>query len=224
VAGWIVAGILLVVVAVPLVLGGQVGAEAAHRLYVPLAANDASPTPTVTPFPTATATAAGAPVPAPAPVGSRTATEVVIRFPTETPTPRPPTVTRTPTPTRTASPTSSASATPTHTASPTPATCVTGLAVSVTALDKAGEIVTVSGSGELSGWYLVSEAGGQRYTFPTGFRLEGSVQVRSGVAYFDDTATMLWWRSSSVWNNSSDDDAFLYDCAGTLVTQFDDGV
>ena len=40
---------------------------------------------------------------------------------------------------------------------------------------------------------------------------------------FANSASVLWWLSANVWNNSSNDDAALYNCNGELVQTFDDG-
>jgi hypothetical protein len=66
--------------------------------------------------------------------------------------------------------------------------------------------------------------GRQTFNFPSGFVASGTLQVRSGVAQFANTATSLWWTAANVWNNSTDDDAALYDCNGQLVQVFDDGM
>ncbi|MBI2766230.1 MAG: MBL fold metallo-hydrolase [Chloroflexi bacterium] len=130
-----------------------------------------------------------------------------------TPTPAPPV------------PTPTATVTPTPTPTPTPTTAVTcgSATATITALDKVGEVVTVSGAGLMTGWYIISESGNQRFDFPSGFTLSGSVQVKSGTPQFANSATMLWWSAAALWTNSSDDDAFLYNCQGSLVSTFEDG-
>ncbi len=75
----------------------------------------------------------------------------------------------------------------------------------------------------MTGWYIISESGNQRFDFPTGYVGSGSVQIRSGVAQFPNTQTELWWSGANLWNNSSDDDAFLYNCLGPQVDFFDAG-
>ncbi len=131
----------------------------------------------------------------------------------------------TPTPIQSATPTSTPSPTPFGTATPSPTT--TGLCQAATAtinaLDKVLEYVTVSGSGNLNGWYLISTRGNQRFDFPANFTLSGSVQVRSGTPFFPNSPSQLWWTSANMWNNSDDDDAILYDCNGQQRSYFDDG-
>jgi micrococcal nuclease len=131
----------------------------------------------------------------------------------------------TPTPQLSPSPTLTPSPTPIGTATPTPTVsgaCGTASA-QITGLDKVLEIVTISGAGNLSGWYLISVRGNQRYDFPNNFTLNGTVQVRSAVAAFSNSPTQLWWTSANQWNNSDDDDAVLYNCLGQQVSYFDDG-
>ena len=101
-----------------------------------------------------------------------------------------------------------------------------GATAEITGLEKQGppEAVTLSGSGDLTGWYLISVRGNQRFDFPSGFFLDGAVQILSATPSFQNSGVLLFWRSSNVWNNSSDDDAELYDCDGNLVRVFDDGM
>jgi hypothetical protein len=116
--------------------------------------------------------------------------------------------------------------TPASTSTPT-ATATTGACggatAEITALDKGGETVSVTGTGNMTGWYLISESGSQRFDFPNGFTLNGTVTIYSGTTQFPNTPTSLWWSGSNFWNNSSDDDAFLYNCTGGLVDVFEDG-
>ncbi|MEO8538126.1 MAG: MBL fold metallo-hydrolase [bacterium] len=98
-----------------------------------------------------------------------------------------------------------------------------GATATIVGVDKVGEVVTLSASGNLTGWRLVSLTGSQSFDFPSGFVATGTVQVRSAVPIFANTATTLWWSTSNVWNNSSNDDAALYNCVGQLVQTFDDG-
>ena len=65
--------------------------------------------------------------------------------------------------------------------------------------------------------------GEQRYDFPDGFNLDGSVSILSGDDARPNTDLELFWTARNVWNHSSDDDVELYDCAGALVSRYDDG-
>jgi len=115
--------------------------------------------------------------------------------------------------------------TPAPTDGPTAAPSACGGAVAkISVLAKAlvPEVVTVTGSGDLTGFYLISVTGNQRFDFPSGFVLSGSVEVLSAVPQFPDTATQLWWTARNHWNNRSDDDAELYDCTGARVSFWDD--
>lgn len=127
----------------------------------------------------------------------------------------------TPTPAQSATPPT----TPIGTATPTPtvSSACGSASAQITALDKVLEVVTVSGSGNLTGWYLISVRGNQRFDFPSNFTLNGSVQIRSGAAAFPNTSAQLWWSAASQWNNSEDDDAILYNCSGQQASYFDDG-
>jgi hypothetical protein len=111
-------------------------------------------------------------------------------------------------------------------ATPTPfaSSACHGTSATITALDKLGEHVTVSGSGDMTGWYLLSENGNQRFDFPFGFALNGAVVIDSGRPPFPPSSQNLWWITSTVWNNTADDDALLYDCVGVLAMRFDDGM
>lgn len=141
-----------------------------------------------------------------------------------------PTATATPTSTGTASPTASATltqaptatSTATPTATPTTATCAAATAT-IAALDKSGESVTISGAGLLTGWYVISESGNQRFDFPAGYILNGSVILDSGPGASHNPPATLLWTTENIWNNSEDDDAFLYDCQGALRSAFEDG-
>lgn len=131
----------------------------------------------------------------------------------------------TPTPIQSATATPTSSPTPFGTATPTPTASGACQAASatITGLDKVLEIVTVSGSGNLDGWYLISTRGDQRFDFPDNFTLSGSVQIRAATAPFPNSSGQLWWTSANQWNNSEDDDAVLYDCTGQQRSYFDDG-
>jgi hypothetical protein len=142
--------------------------------------------------------------------------------PTATATTATSTTTVTPTPaTATATPT----ATPTTvTATPTVGGCSAATAT-ITGLSKSSnpETVTVSGNGLLTGWYIISESGNQRFDFPAGYTLSGSVTIASASAATANPPSVLLWTTQNVWNNSADDDAFLYDCQGVLRSTFEDG-
>ena len=100
-----------------------------------------------------------------------------------------------------------------------------GASAEIISLDKTSkpEVVTISGSGDLTGWSLVSVRGQQRYEFPEGFVLNATVEIQSFTPQFGDSSSMLFWTAGPIWNNSEDDDVDIYDCNGDLVSTFDDG-
>ncbi len=176
------------------------------------AKSDPSPAPTAIAVPI---NPTEAPAPTPAPQPAATAAPTPTPVPTATTTPAP-----TPAPTATAtSPPSPAAAAPAE------SNLCGGASARITDLDKRGtpEVVTITGAGDLTGWHLVSVRGNQRFDFPDGFVLDGSVRILSGAEPAPDTASQLSWNRQNVWNNAADDDAELYDCAGALVSAFDDG-
>jgi endonuclease YncB( thermonuclease family) len=132
----------------------------------------------------------------------------------------------TPTPQQSATPTSTPSPTQSGTATPTPtvAGSCSSASATITSLDKVLEVVTISGSGNLTGWYLISVRGNQRFDFPNNFTLAGNVQIKSGTPAFQNSSTQLWWTAANQWNNSDDDDAILYNCLGQQVSYFNDGI
>ena len=93
----------------------------------------------------------------------------------------------------------------------------------INALDKGAEYIEITNSSnesiDLTGWYIVSVKGNQKYTFPDGYTLDAgaSIKVASGKANGD-----LQWTTDNVWNNSESDSAELYDNSGTLVSRWDD--
>ncbi len=113
--------------------------------------------------------------------------------------------------------------TSTPTATPTTGTCASATG-DIVALDKAGETVTVNAQGLMTGWYIVSESGNQRFDFPDGYVGNGNVTIYSGTPQFTNSQSMLWWSGSNLWNNGSDDDATLFDCNDTQRDFFEDGM
>lgn len=157
----------------------------------------------------------GAPLPTSTPTGVSSATNTATSAATATPT-------KTATPTVPGSPT----ATPTRTNTPPPTLAVCGGSTAqISGLNKSGspETVAITGSGLMTGWYLISESGNQRFDFPAGYFLNSSVVIESGPGATHAPPARLLWTNSNIWNNSSDDDAFLYDCTGALKSTFEDG-
>ena len=184
-----------------------------------------TPTTTRTPSPSPSVTATRPPSPTPSPTATKPADPrpfkaVIVQLANDATASDDLSVTPIGGTTATPTPTPTATATPTPTV---PLVCG-GTRATITALDKLGERVTVSGTGDMTGWFLISEGGNQRFDFPSGFMLSGAVQIVSGRNPFAATATSLWWVTSTVWSNTTDDDALLYDCTGKLVMRFDDGM
>ncbi|MGI6368919.1 MAG: thermonuclease family protein [Anaerolineae bacterium] len=103
----------------------------------------------------------------------------------------------------------------------------TGLGVHLAAVHKRGkpETVTVTNNGalpvDLTGWWLLSVRGSQRYAFPPGTQLAPgeSLVVYSGAGA--DPSVPLFWTSDNVWNNSESDPAELYDASGALIDRWE---
>jgi hypothetical protein len=104
-----------------------------------------------------------------------------------------------------------------------------GASATITALNKQhpNETVVVTGSGDLTGWHLESNynsgPGVERYDFPGGFQLDGSVTIYSAAAQADVPPGHLWWTHLPMWDGGHSDDALLFNCEGALVSTFDDG-
>jgi len=79
------------------------------------------------------------------------------------------------------------------------------------------ESLTIEGQGDMTGWSVISSPGDQRFNFPDGFTLDGTVAIYSGVRRFATTSTTLWWSADEVWDDLGVEGAYLYDCNGVLV-------
>ncbi|MDP2719192.1 MAG: lamin tail domain-containing protein [Dehalococcoidia bacterium] len=163
------------------------------------------PSPVSTPLPVSQITPSPAPVVTPAATAS----------PIPTPTPSPP-----PSPTPTFSPT------PSPTIVPTPAGTPQNAAIKIVSIDKEAEIVIiVNGSDsivDLTGWYLLSKTGNQKYNFPQGFVLESgkTVKVLSGRDAASSGADELIWSRAYIWNNNEPDPGELYNASGQLISTY----
>jgi hypothetical protein len=104
-----------------------------------------------------------------------------------------------------------------------------GTTAEVTALNKQhpNETVVVTGRGDMTGWVLESSynsgPGVERFEFPGGFLLDGTVTIYSAAAVATVPPGDLWWTHLPMWDGGHNDDALLYNCEGTLVSTFDDG-
>ncbi len=98
--------------------------------------------------------------------------------------------------------------------------------VRITAKQKATEpeLVTLTNEGlepvDLTGWWLLSVRGSQRFDLPPGLVLEpgASVTIYSGPGAAE--AGGLFWTEAHVWNQSQSDPAELYNAAGELVDRW----
>jgi competence protein ComEC len=96
--------------------------------------------------------------------------------------------------------------------------------VYISDVDLDGETATVmNASGEnvdISGWYLVSEEGNQRYDFPQGSTIEEGyyITVWSGPDAENRPPYYQLWTNGYIWNNSGDA-ALLYNAQGELVSE-----
>ena len=117
---------------------------------------------------------------------------------------------------RFAPPAGAATPTPTPVPTPTPGASCGGTSARISDFNLSAETVTVSGNGSMSGWRIDSRTGSQRFNFPSGFNLSGSVRIQSGPGSCSPSSTLLCWTTANIWNNNGDA-ASLYDCQGNLV-------
>jgi len=75
-----------------------------------------------------------------------------------------------------------------------------------------------TGARDLTGWYIVSVIGGERFYFPEGYILDSAhlVQVESGTSALNNPPLQLLWSSGSIWSNSGDK-AILYNSSDEIV-------
>ena len=115
---------------------------------------------------------------------------------------------------------SSSSSTP-KPVQPVPAVSTGSLVIST--IDLSAEVVTIMNNSEkvvnLTGWKLVSEAGNQAFSFPSGTTLPAgeTLKVVSGKNAKAET-NVLVWTDSNIWNNDGDPGA-LYNAEGQLVSR-----
>lgn len=145
-------------------------------------------------------------------------------MPTAVPTPAPTTV-PTPAPTAVPTPVPTATLAPKPTVTPTIAPVETSIKVPVviTGLDKRAECVYVSNKSnidiDLTGWYIVSVTGDQKYEFPKGYIIPANSEIKV-VSY--EAVGDLVWTTANIWNNSKSDPAELYNAEGKLQSTWDD--
>ena len=96
--------------------------------------------------------------------------------------------------------------------------------VSIASVDNKEDCITLQNTGaaaaDLSGWYIVSERGGQIFVLPEGTALApGGALVISSLS--SDRKGDLVWPDKKVWHKSKDDAAYLYDVYGRLIDSVD---
>lgn len=113
---------------------------------------------------------------------------------------------------------------PDHQSAPVEPSQPTESKVSITGLDLAGEKVTIKNSGstnvDLSGWYIISVEGNQKFSFPSGTVIKPGVSIKivSGPNAVAGT-NQLVWSKANIWNNSGDT-ARLFNNKGVLISEF----
>lgn len=87
-------------------------------------------------------------------------------------------------------------------------------------VSKAEQLVTIRNEGkeevELSGWFIVSERGGELFRFPDGSVIEGGAEVTVASNDHRGEADYMWG-AAKVWHKSKDDTAILIDSHGNLI-------
>ncbi|MDO5436162.1 MAG: MBL fold metallo-hydrolase [Clostridia bacterium] len=73
---------------------------------------------------------------------------------------------------------------------------------------------------DISGWYLLSERGGEIFVFPAGTVLPAGGSFVVSSLSSDDTGHFVW-QEKNVWHNKKDDRALLYDAYGRLIDMLD---
>lgn len=95
--------------------------------------------------------------------------------------------------------------------------------VYISDVDLEWESVTVMNDSDknvdISGWYLISEEGNQRYDFPEGSVIQAGyyIKVLSGPKAYEGSYEQIWTKGY-IWNNDGDA-ALLYNAEGKLVSE-----
>lgn len=92
-------------------------------------------------------------------------------------------------------------------------------ALSITAIDKQTQTVTISNSGgdaDISGYMLYSERGGELFVFPEGARIAAGQTVTVACGSEGD---YTWTGEKKVWHMKKDDNGYLYDKYGRILAQ-----
>lgn len=146
-------------------------------------------------------------------------TEMVV--PSVAPTETPLTATSTPTPTPTTSPETTAA--PSSVSENAPAEVSVAVPVVITGLDKKAEYVSIKNASDkdidLTGWYILSVTGEQKYKFPDGYIIKAGAEIK--VVSYQATGDLVW-TTANMWNNTKSDPAELYNAEGILQSRWDD--
>lgn len=93
-------------------------------------------------------------------------------------------------------------------------------------LNKRAEYIVIKNEGDssvdMSGWYIVSIRGTQRFDFPDGYILNPDQECRITGYGAAGTGDFDWEIGSGIWNNTSDDDGALYNRTDELIDYWDD--
>lgn len=99
---------------------------------------------------------------------------------------------------------------------------VAGVRLSVK--DERNDTLTLRNDGsfdaDLSGWYVVSDRGGETYIFPDGTILPPGASLTLGTQSTDGSADLIW-PARNVWHNKKDDAALLCDAYGREIDTLD---
>ncbi len=96
--------------------------------------------------------------------------------------------------------------------------------IAIAGVDKEMDAITLRNDGketiDLSGWYIVSEKGGEIFVFPQGAALKkGMEQTVSSLS--SGSQGVYVWLDKTVWHKSKDDPAVLYDVYGREVERLE---
>lgn len=95
--------------------------------------------------------------------------------------------------------------------------------VVISGLDKRAECVSVKNLSDkdidLTGWYIISVTGNQRFNFPDRYIIKAGAEVK--VVSYEASGDLIW-TTANMWNNSKHDPAELYNSEGELQSRWDD--
>ena len=101
---------------------------------------------------------------------------------------------------------------------------LTGTSVELTSLDAAADILVLENTGstpvDLSGWFVLSERGGELFVFPEGTSIGPGAGITLSSLGSDVTGDYVW-QEKNVWHNTKDDPARLCDAWGREISRID---